>query len=112
MKGDWKIASISDGPWKLYNIAKDPAESTDLAEAMPEKLGYMNDQWFAFANDKTKWKQPIKDYQEGWGFHRIRMVMPAYESARPHLAAADVPLDTPLAFTFSQPISFRKSKGK
>jgi arylsulfatase len=115
-KGDWKISSFSDGPWRLYNINEDPCTTRDLAASMPERLQQMNDAWFAFANERTEmppfWKQPLKDYQEGWGFHRIRMVMPAYESAVPHMAQTDVPCDTDLTFNFSQPVSFAESKGK
>lgn len=116
LKGNWKISSISDGPWRLYNVKKDPCTSLDLAATMPEKLQEMSDAWFAFANDHTSmdasWKQPLKDYQEGWGYHRIRMVLPAYESAKPHMAEENVPTDTDLTFNFSAPISFAKSKGK
>ncbi len=116
VKGDWKISSISDGPWKLYDIANDPAESTDLAVAMPEKLQAMNDCWFAFAKDRTKmppsWRQPLREHQEGWGFHRIRMAMPSFESAEPAESSINVPLDTDLRFTFSEPISFANSKGR
>ncbi|MEA2068115.1 MAG: Ig-like domain-containing protein, partial [Verrucomicrobiota bacterium] len=115
-KGDWKISSISDGPWRLYNIKKDPCTVNNLAGEMPEKLQALSDRWFAFANEHTKmapnWKQPLRDVQEGWGFHRIRMVMPAYESAVPHMAQTDVPCDTDLTFNFSKPISFEKSHGK
>ena len=116
VKGDWKISSISDGPWKLYDIANDPAESTDLAASMPEKLQYMSDCWFGFAKDHTKmppsWRKPLSDHQEGWGFHRIRMVMPSFESAEPAGSSVNVPLDTDLQFTFSKRISFAGSKGK
>ena len=116
LKGDWKISSISDGPWRLYNVKKDPCTTQDLAASMPEKLQYLNDAWFAFANERTKmpplWKQPIKEYQEGWGFHRIRMVLPAYESAVPHMAETDVSCDTDLTFNFSKPISFEESHKK
>lgn len=116
LKGDWKISSISDGPWRLYNVKDDPCTTRDLAAMMPEKLKYMNDAWFAFAGDHTKmpnsWKQPLKAYQEGWGYHRIRMVLPAYESASPHMAEENVQTDSDLTFNFSAPISFEKSKGK
>jgi arylsulfatase len=116
VQGDWKISSISDGPWRLYNISQDPAESKNLAAAMPEKLAALNDRWFGFAKNDTAmppdWRQPLKDYQEGWGFERIRMVMPSFESAVPHESSINVPLDTDLSFTFSHPISFAGSKGK
>jgi len=116
LKGDWKISSISDGPWRLYNVEKDPCTAVDLAAARPEKVQAMNDAWFAFANEHTvmdaSWKQPLKDYQEGWGYHRIRMVLHAYESASPHMAEENVTTDTDLTFNFSAPISFEKSQGK
>ncbi|QHI70677.1 sulfatase-like hydrolase/transferase [Tichowtungia aerotolerans] len=116
VSGDWKISSISDGPWRLYNVQKDPCTTHDLASEMPEKLQELSDRWFAFANEHTKmapgWKQPLKDYQEGWGFHRIRMVMSAYESAVPHMAQTDVSCDTDLTLNFSKPISFAGSAGK
>jgi len=116
VKGDWKISSISDGPWKLYNIAKDPAESADRASTMPEKLKTMNDRWFDFAKNNTAmapdWCRPLSEHQEGWGFHRIRMAMPAFEFAVPAGSAVNVPRDTDLGFTFSESISFKKSKGK
>ena len=116
VSGDWKISSISDGPWRLYNIKKDPCTTQDLAADMPEKLQELSEQWFAFANGHTtmapSWKQPLRDYQEGWGFHRIRMIMPAYESAAPHMAQTDVPCSTDLTFRFSKPIRFSNSDGK
>ncbi len=116
VRGDWKISSISDGPWRLYNIKDDLCTVNDLAEKMPEKLQELSERWFAFANQHTTmtpdWKQPLKTYQEGWGFHRIRMAMPAYECAEPHMAATDVPCDTDLTFNFSRPIRFEKSAGK
>lgn len=116
VKGDWKIASISDGPWQLYNVKKDPAESTNLAARMPEMVQALDKRWFDFAENHTAmsadWREPIKTYQEGWGFHRIRMAMPAYLYAEPHEAQTGVPLDTHLAFRFSKPISFAHSTGK
>lgn len=116
VKGDWKISSISDGPWRLYNIRIDPAESKDLAAEKPEVVAEMADHWFRFAKNRTtmptSWRAPLKDYQEGWGFHRIRMSMPAFNRAVPASSAMDVPCDTDLSFYFSQPISFDHSVGK
>ena len=116
VRGDWKISTISDGPWKLFHIANDPAESKDLAAANPEQLQLMNDRWFQFAEQRTvmpqSWRQPLRTRQEGWGFHRMRMVMPAFEYAEPRESATDVPLDTCLSFTFSRPISFANSQGR
>ncbi len=85
VKGDWKIVSISDGPWRLYNVKSDPAESKNLAVDLSEVLRSMSDHWYAFATNRTtmppSWRAPLKQYQEGWGFHRIRMVMPSFVRA-------------------------------
>jgi len=116
VQGDWKISSISDGPWKLYNIADDPAESNDLAADLPQRLNALSDRWFEFAQTRTvmspSWRGTIGARIDGWGFHRMRMVLPAFESADPPEAATNVSLDTDLSFTFSQPITFAGSIGK
>ena len=115
-KGDWKISSISDGPWRLYNIKNDPAESRNLAAELPELRKTMSERWFAFAENHTAmpadWRAPLKDYQEGWGFHRIRMVMPAYVRAHPASSAMNVPCNTNVSLYFSEPISFADTEGK
>jgi arylsulfatase len=76
----------------------------------------MNNRWFEFAEQHTvmppAWRQPLRDRQEGWGFHRMRMVMPAFEYAQPRESATDVSLDTAMSFTFSQSISFANSEGR
>lgn len=115
-KGDWKISSISDGPWRLYNIADDPAESRDVAAEVPERLAKMSESWYDFAKNRTAmpgdWRSPLQNYQEGWGFHRIRMTMPAFVRAVPPSSAMNVSCDTELSFHFSKPIGFEKSTGK
>lgn len=116
VKGDWKVSSISDGPWQLYNITEDPAESKNLASENLSKLAEMSAAWFHFAEHHTSmppdWRAPLKDYQEGWGFHRLRMVLPHFQRVTPHGSQMDVPLDTPLGFTFRGKVSFADSTGK
>ena len=116
VKGDWKISSISDGPWRLYNVTEDPAESKDLAAEIPNVVASMSHSWFQFAKDRTSmpryWRLPLKDYQEGWGFHRMRMAMPGYDHAAPPSSALNVGCDTDLTFRFSAPISFANSADK
>ncbi|TWU51744.1 sulfatase-like hydrolase/transferase [Rubripirellula reticaptiva] len=116
VKGDWKISSISDGPWRLYNVKDDPAESNDLASAQPDVVTRMSSHWYKFAVDRTamdqSWRAPLKPYQEGWGFHRIRMVMPGFVRAVPASSAMSVDVDTDLTFYFSKPIGFANSTGK
>ena len=36
-RGDWKLVKNSPyGPWELFNLAEDPAETTDLAKKNPK----------------------------------------------------------------------------
>lgn len=48
-KGDWKIRLLEPpygpGQWQLFNLAKDPTETTDLAQENPEKLKAMIAEW-------------------------------------------------------------------
>lgn len=48
-QGDWKAIASSEAPqtWALYNLAKDRAESQDLAVAEPERLKQMVARWEA-----------------------------------------------------------------
>jgi len=43
--GDWKLVAASDEPWELYNLAKDRAETNNLAESNPEKLKELEKWW-------------------------------------------------------------------
>ena len=37
--GDWKlVAAGKDGPWELYDLAKDRTETHDLAKEFPKKV--------------------------------------------------------------------------
>lgn len=48
-KGDWKILNMDppygSGEWQLYNLAKDPAETKDLASSNPKKLAELLKDW-------------------------------------------------------------------
>ena len=44
--GDWKLVSAGmDGPWELYDLSTDRAESKDLAAAQPDKVRELADLW-------------------------------------------------------------------
>lgn len=46
--GDWKLVSAGKGgAWELYDLAKDRAETKDLAGAMPEKVKELAARWEA-----------------------------------------------------------------
>lgn len=52
-QGDWKAVFLQPpfgpGAWQLFDVAADPAETTDLAAANPEKLSEMKALWNAYA---------------------------------------------------------------
>ena len=114
--GDWKIASFNDGPWQLYKVSEDPAESNDRANDQPERVAELTERWFDFAAKRTtmppSWRSPLRDDQEGWGFHRVQMAMPGITRAEPASSAMNVPRNTTLSFHFSRPIRFDNSAGR
>ena len=53
-KAVWDIApglQGSGGPWQLYNIEEDPAESNDLASQYPDKLAELTSDWDRYARE-------------------------------------------------------------
>ena len=63
-KGDWKAVylpksgstyprdGVGDGKWQLFNLATDPAESTDLADRYADKLQELVADWDRYAAEK------------------------------------------------------------
>ena len=43
--GDWKLVKPNDGPWELYNLKEDRAETNDLVAQYPEKVKALKKQW-------------------------------------------------------------------
>jgi len=55
-QGDFKALKVAEawggtGVWQLFDLAKDPGETNDLAELMPEKLEMFKSAWNQYAND-------------------------------------------------------------
>ena len=48
-KEKWKIVSIQEGPWALYDMARDRAETTNLADQHPEVVGELATLYEAWA---------------------------------------------------------------
>jgi arylsulfatase len=51
-KGDWKLVRGNESePWALYDIARDPSETTDLASTTPEILAELLSDWGRFEQE-------------------------------------------------------------
>lgn len=50
-RGDWKAVQPKDGPWELYDLAVDRAESTDLAVPQVGRLSELADEWTRLAEE-------------------------------------------------------------
>ena len=48
-QGDWKITDISDGRWRLFDIAADPGETRDLSEEEPARKAALLEAWEDYA---------------------------------------------------------------
>jgi arylsulfatase A-like enzyme len=53
IKGNWKILRLpqpmGSGEWELYNIEKDPAETTDLSSQFPDIKEELINSWGDYA---------------------------------------------------------------
>ena len=54
-KGDYKIVSdrgpVADGAWHLFNVVRDPGETEDLKEAMPDLFAEMRKDYEVYARE-------------------------------------------------------------
>ncbi len=48
--GDWKMSSLPDKSWELFNLATDHTEMNDLSALNPERVGQMNKAWESWAS--------------------------------------------------------------
>lgn len=48
-EGAWKIVSVPEGPWQLYNMSSDRGELNDLAAKHPEKLKKLVERYTAWS---------------------------------------------------------------
>jgi arylsulfatase len=47
--GCWKLVSVKDGPWELYNLDADRTELHDLAQEQPDRVQAMAEAFEGFA---------------------------------------------------------------
>ncbi len=48
-QGDWKLVSLANRPWELYNLAEDRSETRDLIQQFPERAKQLETLWEAWA---------------------------------------------------------------
>lgn len=62
IQDDWKIASYYRGPFELFNLAKDPCETRNLAAEHSEQLETLEKEWWRIARKVDElppmWLQP------------------------------------------------------
>jgi arylsulfatase len=56
-RGKWKIVTVGDKPWELYNMETDRTELNDLSEKMPEKVAELAKLYDAWVRRCKKEKQ-------------------------------------------------------
>ncbi|TWU48682.1 Arylsulfatase [Rubripirellula tenax] len=57
--GDWKAVSFKGETWELYNVKDDRIEMKNLADAEPERLTAMVDQWMQISKDVLHATRPM-----------------------------------------------------
>jgi arylsulfatase len=50
----WKLVATKDQPWELFNLAKDRAETQNLATQLPLKVNELSQLWLAKQSDFIK----------------------------------------------------------
>lgn len=56
----WRLVQFRDQGWRLYDIEKDPAETTDLAAAHPEILNHMRQRYEQWLSEMQEPTSPVK----------------------------------------------------
>lgn len=69
-QGDWKLIFMSDGyggtgQYALYNLKKDPGETTDLSAIEKDKLKELSDKWLAYAKANNIVESPMDVVNNG-----------------------------------------------
>jgi arylsulfatase/uncharacterized sulfatase len=88
-KGDYKLLKnlppIGDGEWHLYDITRDPGETTDLREQLPELFAQLQQDYAAYAKTNGVLPMPAgydyREQAEAYGMHHV--VIPKLQAAAP-----------------------------
>lgn len=58
--GDWKLVKTNEGPWELYNLKADRAETVNLADQYPEKVEALTQKWEAQVEEMRQLRKDRK----------------------------------------------------
>ncbi|AKQ46182.1 arylsulfatase [Rufibacter radiotolerans] len=56
--GDWKIVTLNNKPWELYNLKEDRTEMNNLAAQHPEKVKQLAAKWQEWADQNQVFPKP------------------------------------------------------
>ena len=71
--GDWKLVAPWRGPWELYNLAQDRAETSNMVAVMPGKVRQLAAAWQAWADQVgvVPWDElPGANYKPSPGYRK------------------------------------------
>lgn len=114
IEDEWKVVSLYDGPWELFDLKNDRSERHNLADQEPGRLKELADRWIKEAGnaDAPKASTPLQEHQNGWGWHRLKMVCPHLVSLSPENSSAIEATKTNIRMQFNKPIDFAATEGK
>jgi arylsulfatase len=52
--GEWKIARVNGEAWELYNVSRDPSETTNLAETDPARVKQLSKSYEKIWEEMTR----------------------------------------------------------
>lgn len=107
IEGDDKVVSFHNGPWQLYDLARDRTEQNDLAAAKPELTERLSRAWHAHAEAAgapPEQRLPAQKTQRAWGWHHLQMVLPGLARLFPDNGQLVEPGSTSLELQFNTPL--------
>jgi arylsulfatase len=57
-RGDWKAVARPNEAWELYDLSRDPLETADAADAEPQRVREMADEWERWAKRVNVYPAP------------------------------------------------------
>lgn len=114
IQDEWKVVSLYDGPWQLFNLNVDRTERDDLSKQHPQRLKALTGRWVQEARRAGIGNagRPLMKTQRGWGWHRLKMVCPHLVALSPDHASTHASSPSQVVMSFNKPISFAGTNGK